>query len=203
MMSHLTCDEKFKLLNIDSNELHMTLKRELSMAQLRKIEKEEVLQFQNAIGNCIEIETELTSLDNDHSRASFYTMDGKVAVIKLKRFNIKAFFKILLIILPSIEGNSFVIMSTILNILMEMFFQILDEDVSTVYLFLSHEYYQNGKCFDSIEIFDKINQYLEQTQGIRWSDSKINHILLCLEDIRVIECNEGIFRVNDYIYFMQ
>ena len=57
--------------------------------------------------------------------------------------------------------------------------------------------------FDSIEIFDKINQYLEQTQGIRWSDSKINHILLCLEDIRVIECNEGIFRVNDYIYFMQ
>lgn len=200
IMSHLTCDEKFMLLDIDSNELHRILRRELSMAQLCTFEDEEVCQFQDAIGNCIEIETAQTPLDGDYNRASFYTSDGKVIVFKLKQFNIKTFFKVIFDILPSIGGNRFTIMSTILNILMNMFFQILDEDVTAVYLFLCQEYYQNGRLFDNTEIFDKVNQHLEQIQGVHWSDSKINRILLNLEKIRVIECRDGIFQPNDYIH---
>ena len=199
-MSHLTCDEKFKFLDIDSNELHRILRRKLSMAQLRTFEDEEVIQFQDVIGNCIEIETTSTPLDGDYNRASFYTADGKVIVLKLKRFNIKTFFNVLLDILPSIGGNCFSITSAVLNVLMDIFFQILDEDVTTVYLFLCQEYYQNGRLLDNTEIFDKVNQHLEQTQGVHWPDSKINRILLSLEDIHVIECRDGIFQPNDYIY---
>ena len=200
MMSHLTCDEKFRLLDIDSNELHRILRRELSMAQLRTFEDEEVCQFQDAIGNCIEIETAQIPLDGDYNRASFYTADGKVIVLKRKRFNTKTFFNVIFDILPSIGGNCFAIMSAILNILMKMFFQVLDEDVTAIYLFLCQEYYNNGRLFDNIEIFDKVNQHLEQTQGVHWPDSKINRILLSLEEIRVIECKDGIFQPNDYIH---
>lgn len=200
-MLHLTYDEKLKLLDIDPNELHGILRRELSMAQLRTIEDEKVCEFQDVIENCIEIETELVPSDGDFSRASFYTADGKVIVIKRKRFNIRTFFNMIFNILPSIGGNCFAIIYAVLNVLMHMFIQILDEDVTGVYLFLCHEYYQNGRCFDNTEIFDKVNQHLEEIQGVHWPDSKINRILLCLEDIRVIECREGIFQPNDYIYF--
>lgn len=201
MMLRLTYDEKFKLLDIDPNELHKTLRRELSMAQLRTIEDEKVCELQDAIENCIEIETELAPLDGDYNRASFYIADGKVIVIKLKRFNIRTFFNVLLNILPSIGGNCFAIIGAVLNVLMNVFVQILDEDVTSIYLFLCHEYYKSGRCFDNTEIFDKVNQYLEETQGVHWPDSKINRILLNLESIHVIECREGIFQPNDYIHF--
>ncbi len=200
MMLRLTYDEKFKLLDIDPNDLHKTLSRELSMAQLRTIEDEKVCELQDAIENCIEIETELLPLDGDYNRASFYTADGKVIVIKLKRFNIRTFFNALLHIFPSIGGNCFAIIGAVLNVLMDVFVQILDEDVTSVYLFLCHEYYQNGRCFDNTEIFDKVNQHLEATQGVHWPDSKINRILLNLESIHVIECREGIFQPIDYIH---
>lgn len=200
MILHLTYDEKFKLLDIDPNELHKTLSSELSMAQLRTIEDEKVCKFQNVIGHCIEIETELIPLNGDYNRASFYTSEGKIIVIKLKKFNIKTFFNVLFSILPSIGGNQFAIIYAIINVFMNLFLQTLDEDMTIVYLFLCQEYYQNGRYFDNIEIFNKVNQYLEKTQGIHWPNSKINHILLKLENIHVIECAEGIYKPKDYIY---
>lgn len=58
-----------------------------------------------------------------------------------------------------------VIAIAVINIFLDLFFKILDEDVATVYLFLCYEYFQNKKCFDNTEIYDKINQYIKQTQG--------------------------------------
>ncbi|WP_289302117.1 hypothetical protein [Sporofaciens musculi] len=201
-MVQLTYDEKCKLLDIDPNELHKTLKHELSMAQLRTMEDEKVCEFQDAIGNCIEIETELLPLDGDFSRASFYTADGKVIVVKRKRFNVKLFFGVIYKILSSIGGNEFIIMFTVLNILLDVFVHILDEDMTVIYLFLCRSYYQNNRYFDNTEIFDKVNQHLAETQGVHWPDSKINRILLKLEDLRVIECPDGIFQPKDHIYLI-
>ena len=195
----LTNNEKCELLELDADSWCEEVREELFFREGHVMSGAERLGLQDAIGESLELEIE-TEAPQENTRLSFYTSNNKIIVIKKKRFDIKRFFGLTISVLGMTSENALGITAAIVEILMNHFFTILDEDASMVYSYLCYEYFYNGKRFDNTEIFEKVNQHLAHALGYRWPESKIREELSQLEDVKVIECMEGKWYVYDKIY---
>lgn len=198
----ISLDEKLELLNYDNKQFYQILKNELSRELFYSVNDDEFSKINKAIDKAIEIEFEcVESGDYSNQRASFYTKSGHIIIIKQKRINIKMLWDITTEIPGLMSGNGITITISVIKILLSIFFEELNDDVSTVYLYLCNEYYKNGHKFKNTEIHQKISEYIYSTFETRWSNSKIDEILKKLDDISVIEFINGYCVVNDFIYF--
>lgn len=198
----ISLDEKLELLNYDNKQFYQILKNELSRELFHSVNDDEFSKVSKAIDKAIEIEFECgESGDYSNQRASFYTKSGHIIIIKQKRINIKMLWDIITEIPGVMSGNGIIIAISVIKILLSIFFEALNDDISTVYLYLCNEYYKNGHKLKNTEIHQKISEYIYSTFETHWSNSKIDEILKKLDDISVIEFINGYCVVNDFIYF--
>lgn len=199
-MENLTNENKFGLLDIDIKEVCQDIRGKVSVLESCALSDDELNSIQNIIGDSIELDLDLEE-PVENTRVSFYTKDGKVVVVKAKKLDVKRLFNLFRLSLEFMAGNELTKIGVTISILLELFFQFPDKDLSDVYVYLAHEYFDNGKKFNNIEIFDAVNQHLK-SEGVRRSNEKIQEELKMLEnDLHVIECVNGIYEVKDKIYF--
>lgn len=197
----LANNEKYKQLGIDSEEFCNIIQNDIRLKGYI-IKKEHLNSVKKIVGDSIEFDIESDTSGGDITRASFYVSNEQIVVIKGKKLNIKLMISMLFNLFEFSRETDIVIkIETILNILMQLLFNVLDEDVSIIYLYLANEYFNNNNRFNNIEIYERINTYLKNSRKLSWSDTKINKLLLQLENLEVIECSNGVYLVKDKIYF--
>lgn len=201
-MEKLTNHNKFELLEIDVERLRQDIQKEISFDEQYVLNNEELDSIQNIIGDSIELEVELEEAV-ESTRASFYMKNGQVVVIKTKKLDVKLLFSLFKSVDGLINGSGLTKICTIFDLLIGLLYQIVDKDLPKVYTYLADEYFNNGRRFNNIEIFDAVNQYMKQSMSVKWSNQKIQEKLDKLEyELRVIECIDGVYEVKDKIYFV-
>lgn len=200
MQRNLTNNEKYKLLDMDIDFICKEIQTELFLRECYTLGEETSLTLQEAIGSSLELELD-TEVPQENTRLSFYTFDNQIIIIKKKKFHIKRFLELIGNSLGFCSGNAFGIANAVLQIFIHDFLTVLEEDASLVYSYLCYEYFIKGNIFNNVEIFEKINTYLTETQGYRWPKEKLNKILLQLEGLKVMEFRDGLLYVSDKIYF--
>ncbi len=196
MELQLTNSEKYELIEIDLEELCNEIQREILTRELYLVNKSEKYMIQKAIGDSTELEFDLET-PQENTRLSFYSINHQLVVIKRKSINIKMILELLIDTFNFSVGDNGTKIGVILSVLFKTFFDVLDDDIALVYSYLCNEYFINHIKISNIEIYDKVNEYLE----LNWSNDKINKILLQLENKRVIEFVDGVLKVKDKIYF--
>lgn len=192
---------KYEMLDIDINKVCREIKREVFAKELYSIKEDELFFLQETIGEIIELDIE-TQVLSDNTRKSFYLSNNRIVVIKNKKINIKLFFDILDASYELIDNRIEKRIAIIIELFIKLFFNVLNKDSAIVYSYLCNEYFIHARQFKNTEVNERINQYLKKKLGLSWSEDKILEILRYLEeDIRVIECRNGVFHVNDKIYF--
>ncbi len=200
-MEKLKNQNKFELLEIDAEKLCRDIRHEISINELYLLNDDELHFIQNIIGDSIELEVGLED-PVESTRASFYMKNGQMVVIKAKKLNVKELFSLLGSVEGFIQGTNLTRICIVIGLLIELFYQIMDKDLSKVYVYLANEYFNNGKKFNNMEIFDAVNQYIKESMNVKWSNKKIQEELDKLEhELRVIECIDGVYTVKDKIYF--
>lgn len=200
MELQLTNDEKYELLEINQGDLCEEIKKETFITQLYTIKDDELSLIEGIIGDSIELEIDISDSE-DITRASFRVWGNQIVVIRSKKLNIKRLVELMLHAYEFSTGGAAAKIGVVLNILVKQFFDVLDDDVAIIYSHLCIEYFKNHRVFGNIEIFDEVNRYLGQNLGLNWSNDKINRILTELENLRVIEFDNGNLYVKDEIYF--
>lgn len=200
-MEKLTNLEKFKLLEINIDELQQEIQREISMTEMHKVSDGALSEISDIIGDSIELEVAAEEpLEN--TKASFLMKEGRVLVLKAKRLNVKQLFFLFTKAQQFLEGNELERIAIVIYSIFMLFFQNLDEDLSRIYAYLAYEYFHNGRKFNNVEIFDAINRYLKESLDTSWTNREIDQKLIWLEkELRVLECINGIYEVRDKIYF--
>lgn len=200
-MEKLTNQNKFELLEIDVEKLCRDIQNEISMDELYVLNADELGSIQNIIGDSIELEVGLED-PGESVRASLYMKNGQVVVIRAKKLNIKLLFFLFGSVEAFINGTNLTRICIVVDLLIKFLFQVVDKDLSKVYVYLADEYFNKGRKFNNIEIFDAVNQYIKENMDVKWSNRRIQEKLDILEhELRVIECIDGVYEVKDQIYF--
>jgi len=196
----LTNSEKYELLDIDLEEVCNEVNEEFLLKEWHVFEKSELDRMKEALGESTELEIE-TVIEAENTRLSFYSLNNQIIVVKRKRINIRLFLEMLAEAFNFRAGNNETKVITIFVVLLKVYLNVLNEDVSFVYAHLCYEYFTNGRKFNNVEIYVELNKYLKKYFGVGWPNDKLNKILLKLEELHVIEFVDGFLNVNDKIYF--
>lgn len=200
-MEELTNLEKFELLEIDIAKLRQDIRKEISIEELCVLSDDELNSIQNIIGESIELEIEPEE-PVENTRASFLKKNKQIVVIKAKALDTKLLFYLLGSAGGFINGTKLTRAYILIDVLFKVFYQMVDKESSEVYTYLADEQFSHGRKFNNIEIFDAVSQYIKESMGVQWSNQKIQEKLDKLEkELRVIECIDGVYKVNDKIHF--
>lgn len=200
-MEQLSNAEKFKLLEIDETQLRQMIQNAFLIEESHKLKDYELDSISGMIGESIALEFD-TEEPVENTRASIYVREGKVVVLKAKMLNIGKLFSLAVKAPEFMRGDNYFRICIVISALYQIFYQELDEDLSKIYTYLASEYFQHGRKFNNVEIYDVVNQYVKENSGVKWTHEKINKKLAKLEnELKVIECVDGIYNVKDKIYF--
>lgn len=200
MELEMSNEEVFRLAGIDADEMCETLRKKIFLEELYTMKDDEMDAVQALMAECMDLEVERVE-NEDNTRACFHYFDGKLLVLKRRRFDLKLLFqegrKLPEAVLGGVAERTWVLIRAVT----ELFINILDGDCAMIFAILCESYFKEGRKLNNVEIYAQINNFLNMKIGFEWSYKKINDILHMLENANLIEWENGILQIKDKMSF--
>lgn len=195
----LTLNDKLLLMEIDEKKLEDTIREELFMKTLHTFSDMEINDLMRITDECLKVDIELAEPEIN-TRLSIKMLDGKVVVIKTKKFNIARFiYSIMKMANINIDSELDIVYS-ILEIFSINFVSLLDSDRSLIYSYLCKRYYNDFKAMSIEETYKDVEKYINNYLNLGWSKKHIRDTINELEnEYKVIKFEDGKLKVIDEI----
>lgn len=200
MKLQLLDEETCRLAGIDIETVCQTVQERVFLDELYKMKEKELDAVKKLVTKCIELDVEAVE-NEENTRGCFHLYDGKLIVVKKRKFDIKLLFLEAGNIPEFVFGGTEQRIYTVVKAVVELFINIMDGDAAIVFTILCEKYIREGRKYNNIEIYSRIYQFLKAEYDLEWSYKKINEVLLVLEHAGIIEWEDGVLQVRDKIYF--